>query len=374
MNGRILVVDDEPDILIALARILSYYGHKVETAVDGEDALEKLADFPAEVIVTDLMMPKMTGSQLIRRVKAIDEDIEIIVLTGYASLDNAIDCLRNGGASDFLTKPLDHNDILTFCIQKALERKRYKEHNRQLAEQLQETRRLEAIATLSGGMAHQFNNCLAVAIGNLDLLESDMPVFTDGDKFVHEIRKSLDKMAELTKQLLAYARESHPWLRPIGAAHFFQRAVALLDYLIPSRIELHLELDAVTRRVYIDNAQMQMVLAALLKNAVEAIEGEGRIDIHLQMQPVAQPKNSRSDQQAGDEYICLSVRDNGAGMDELTLSRIFDPFFSTRFQGRGLGLAAVQGILESHGGWIDVVSAPGQGSLFTLFLPLPAAG
>jgi signal transduction histidine kinase len=208
----------------------------------------------------------------------------------------------------------------------------------QYERKLQNTQKMEAIATLAGGIAHEFNNALTGVMLNIDLLKLAFPENGQIIKHVDAMKRSAKYMAQLTKQLLAYAQ---------GGTD------------LPSGIY----------NIRADLTQIQMVLAAILANASEAIEGKGRILIHAKNVKIDELYTEKNHEIAPGPYVCLTIEDNGTGMDENTCSRIFDPFFTTRFQGRGLGMAAAYGIIKNHGGWISLDSEADKGTKVRIFLP-----
>jgi len=138
MNEKILVIDDEPDILKTLEMTLSQEGYHITTATGGEAALEIFRRQPFELVITDMRMPGMDGIEVIRQVKELDPDVEAIVLTGYATLENAVLSLRNVGAFDYLTKPLENIDEIFMAVEKALEKRRLTLENRALLQNLKD--------------------------------------------------------------------------------------------------------------------------------------------------------------------------------------------------------------------------------------------
>ena len=136
MKPHILIVDDEPDILSTLERLVKSEGFDVVTAGNGKEALNLFQKVRVDLVISDVRMPEMDGIELMRQVKKIDKDIEFIILTGFASVENAVDAMREGGASDYLTKPLDNPDILIHTINNVLERQALRQQNKKLVEKL----------------------------------------------------------------------------------------------------------------------------------------------------------------------------------------------------------------------------------------------
>jgi PAS domain S-box-containing protein len=241
------------------------------------------------------------------------------------------------------------------------------ERNR-LSVRLQQAQKMEAIATLAGGVAHQFNNALAVIMGNLELAKMDDTGNEKLNRYLDPIGQAGQRMVQLTGQLLAYARGGKFQTQTIPAYRFVTETLRLVKHSIAPSIELATDLDADTDHIDVDLTQMQMLLSAVLSNASEAIEDQGRVRISL-MNTKMSPKECKpySGLKPG-RYVLLRIADNGKGMDEQTRQRIFEPFFTTKFQGRGLGMAAVYGIVKKHNGNVYVDSAAGEGTTISIYL------
>jgi PAS domain S-box-containing protein len=242
----------------------------------------------------------------------------------------------------------------------------------------QASRRTEAVTTLAGGMAHRFNNTLSAVMGNLDLLDMDLAGLGAEDRaafagYIEGMRESLEHMGRLTSQLLAYAQGGRytPTVIPVGT--FVRYLLPVLAHQVGKAVRMNADLPEDLWSVEADTAQLQMLLSAVVQNASEAMEGGGTIRISARNVRIDdQDAGGPGRLQAG-SYVRLDVEDDGAGMDEDTLERIFDPFFSTKLQGRGLGLAAAYGIVRNHGGGITARSAPGEGTRLSIWLPVREA-
>lgn len=247
--------------------------------------------------------------------------------------------------------------------------KRSEVDKHRLTARLQQAQKMEAIATLAGGVAHQFNNALAVIMGNLELIHIDGLKDEKLDLYLKPINQAGQKMVQLTGQLLAYARGGKFQTQTIGAYQFVSEALLLVKHSIAPHIELKIDLDKATAHIEVDQTQMQMLLAAILSNASEAIEGHGRININLTNTHVNEKECRRYPGLKSGQQVLLRIADNGKGMNEQTRNRIFEPFFTTKFQGRGLGMAAVYGIVKKHGGYVYVDTTPGEGTTVSIYLP-----
>jgi PAS domain S-box-containing protein len=248
------------------------------------------------------------------------------------------------------------------------ERKRREGERKVLEARLQQSRRMEAIATLAGGIAHQFNNALSVIIGRLDLLEMDLAK-EDYRENIQPIKESARLLTALTSQLLAYARGGKYQVSAISVCNLVKETLPLVKQLTRPDILVETDLPEGLSCVKADVTQMQMVMSAVLSNASEAIESEGCIRVFLKNDNITQDAADRLPGLKAGPYVRLVIEDDGKGMDEETKNHLFEPFFSTKFQGRGLGMAAVYGIVKNHDGCIFVDSEPGKGTRVSIYLP-----
>lgn len=253
------------------------------------------------------------------------------------------------------------------------DRIRAEAEKRRLQDQLMTARRMEAIASLAGGIAHQFNNALTPISLGIDLLDEPSAAHDENtEEGIAAMRDSVQRIARLTRQLLAYARGGRYQPVTIAVGRFVDDTLPLLKHAINPAIRVDTDLPPGLPHMNVDLTQMQMVLSAILANASEAINGNGHIRIACRKYTLTADAGARSPVLAPGDYIRLSVQDNGAGMEAAVRERIFEPFFSTKFQGRGLGMAAAYGIVKNHGGWISVDSVPGRGTTAAVYLPAVA--
>ena len=248
-------------------------------------------------------------------------------------------------------------------------RKQAEKEKRQLEIRLIETQRLEAIATLAGGIAHEFNNALQGVMGNLDILKDKYGNNTGVKKYADETEAQMMRLVKLTRQLLAFAKGGKYRIKRLAVNNLVSETLELIQHSITSDIQIVPALQNVTNDVEGDPSQLKMVISAVVLNAVEAIEGSGKITIRTQDFEIVGESGKVRDSYLKDRYICIIVEDTGKGMDETIRKRMFDPFFTTKFQGRGLGMAAAHGIVENHGGWIEVESQPDKGTRVKIYLP-----
>ncbi len=287
---------------------------------------------------------------------------------------------RFGALLVYASAPLDAGAIfflqsVATVLAVAIERFYAEQERRRIESQMLQTQKLESLGLLAGGIAHDFNNLLTGIIGHTSLALLDLPPNHQLQPHLTAIDQAAQRAAELCNQLLVYAGRGQRSLEMVDLSTLVREMSDILR--LPtnrsSQVTIHYELDSNLPPVVVEASQIRQIVLNLLTNAIEAIgERVGTVTLRtgvitltatdlrrLNLMPTIPPG----------EYVTLTVSDTGIGMDEATQRRIFDPFFSTKPKGHGLGLAAVQGIVRRHQGAIQVNSAPGLGSTFTVYLP-----
>ena len=238
---------------------------------------------------------------------------------------------------------------------------------------LQQTQKLESLGVLAGGVAHDFNNLLVGVLGNAALAIDALPVGSPARDSLESIELAARRAAELTRQMLAYSGRGRFVIERTDLGTLVRETTQLLEATLGHGITLRLDLAEGLPPFEGDTTQLRQVVMNLIVNASEAIgDAPGQVEISVGAVTAGPELNGRlvvGTQIAPGRLLALRVSDTGAGMDEATFARIFEPSFTTKFTGRGLGLAATLGIVRGHGGGVEVTSAPGQGASFTIYLP-----
>ncbi len=239
-----------------------------------------------------------------------------------------------------------------------------------LEQQFQHAQKLESLGVLAGGIAHDFNNILAIIMGNCTLAKLDSE---NSEEYIPEIEKATDRAAALCRQMLAYAGKAQLTRVHVNMRQLVDEMVNMLKSTLPQNTLLKPNLSAEIPFVNGDASQIRQIVMNLIINASEAIDdSQGEISISLSKTVVCTGQGEK-DHQGKEippgEYVCLEVADNGCGMSEETKRRIFEPFYTTKFTGRGLGMSAVLGILSAHSGALQLFSSPDEGTVFRVYLP-----
>jgi PAS domain S-box-containing protein len=281
-------------------------------------------------------------------------------------------CLYHEEASIFPVKNATGEVINYATVKRDItERVQAEAEREKIQAQLSQAQKMESVGRLAGGVAHDFNNMLTIIFGYtelaLDQVGPDRPIFAN----LQEIRQAAERSADLTRQLLAFARKQPVAPRVLDLNETVEGMLKMLRRLIGENIDLVWRPGQSLGPVRLDPSQIDQLLANLCLNARDAITGVGQITIETGSAAFDEAYCAAHPSFTPGEYVSLEVRDDGSGMDQETLAKVFEPFFTTKEmgQGTGLGLATVYGIVEQNQGFINVSSEPGQGTTFKIYLP-----
>lgn len=241
-------------------------------------------------------------------------------------------------------------------------------------EQMEQTQKLESLGVLAGGIAHDFNNLLVGMMGNASLAADILPESSPAQPMLAGVIAASERAAKLTQQLLAYAGRETRKVGAVDLDSMIAEIVPLLHAGIPRTVDLNLELAGNLPPVEGDEGQLQQIVMNLVINGAEAVApgATGSVTVKTELRPPTENEKRHAVIPLPGRparFVAVSVRDTGCGMDQTTAARIFDPFYTTKFTGRGLGLSAVLGIVRAHSGTLILETAPGKGTNFMVFLP-----
>ena len=395
--ANILVVDDENGIRLTLKAFLEKDGHTVAIAEDAHVALEILGTSPVDVVVSDIILPRMTGIALLQKAREVAPGVEVIIMTGEPTVETASEAVR-AGAFDYLFKPISR-EVVCRTVNNAArmrtlrqEREQLEESNdhyrvhlerlvaertealeaalvelRQHQQQLVQQERLRALGEMASGIAHDFNNALSVIMGFVELLKTNPDLATDSarlDRYLGLILTAAKDGSAVVNRLREFYRPreqnegfTHVDLRVVGQAAIALTAPRWQAQAQARGINVEIVDDLQPVPPVNGNAsELREVLTNLIINAVDALARDGTVTLACR--------------QVGNR-VAISVTDTGVGMTDDVRRRCLEPFFTTKeAHGTGLGLAVTYGIVTRHDGTVDIASEPGTGTCMTLSLPV----
>jgi signal transduction histidine kinase len=392
--ANILIVDDEPGPRESLRMVLAN-DYNVTCVADGPQALQLVRTNSIDLVTLDLRLPGLEGIDLLREIKTLDANIEVIVVTGYGDLHSAIESIHHG-VFDYIVKPFNIAEI-KMAVAKSLERRRLNlelarffgdleaeeedsgggpawsrptgslQEALSLRRQMVRTERLSTIGLMTAGFIHEINNPLAsvVALAELSLarLRQSGRELTDIELSLQKIIRESKRISTLATRMLGLAREHpRPAEEPTEPVGLVEEALELVKPQLSRKgLGLNWQRPAPLPPVSCDPDQLKQVLLNLLINAVQATPQGGTVQVEVAPEEAPEGRQLR-----------IAVSDTGCGIPPEHLSKIFEPFFTTKAEGEGtgLGLYICRQIVKRSGGSLEVASEPGRGATFTIRLPL----
>jgi PAS domain S-box-containing protein len=327
-------------------------------------AFERLTGLKAEELVGRTVLEVLPGTE-----RRWIENYGKVALTGEPAFfeEYASELKRHFEVTAFRPAPNQFACIFTDVT----DRKRAAEEKARLEEQLQQAQKMESVGRLAGGVAHDFNNMLGVILGNTEMAmdQVDPRESLHGD--LMEIRKAAERSADLTRQLLAFARKQTVAPKVLNLNPTIDGMLKMMERLVGEAVELFWRPQSELWQVKVDPSQINQILANLCANARDAISDVGKITIETANVVFDGDCCACEADSIPGQYVRLAVSDNGAGMDKATLAHLFEPFFTTKEigHGTGLGLATVYGIVKQNKGFIRAYSEPGYGTTVKVYLP-----
>jgi len=255
------------------------------------------------------------------------------------------------------------------------ERRRADDERRQLEQQLFQAQKMETVGTLAGGIAHDFNNILTAILVHAELGASGQLSATRVIEAFSQIKQASLRAKDLVKRILTFTRPQEPERRLVSATDLLREAAKFSRAILPSTIDIQLEIVDDPGEIWVDTNQFHQVVLNLVSNASQAMsDAQGQLSFRLEQRHLEAPLLSSTGEIPPGAYLLLTVRDDGAGMSDEARHRAFEPFFTTKRvgEGTGLGLSIVQGIVQSHGGGIELSSTPNAGTTFAIYWPATA--
>jgi signal transduction histidine kinase len=367
---RILLVEDREDDALLVTRELERIGHELTwKRVDSGDAMRAaLAGTHWDVIISDFSLPGFSAIDALELRQRHAPDVPFIIVSGTIDEETAVEALRLG-ADDFITK--GRLARLGPAVLRSLRDFEARQARRTAEARLQQAQKMELVGQLAGGVAHDFNNLLGVIQGYGELLVKRLRADEVSRHRLGHILEAARRGAALTRQLLAFGRQQPLEARALDLNAVVAGMEPMFRRLISEDVEIVTALDEGLHRVYADPTHIEQVLLNLAVNARDAMPGGGRLTIETGNVELDEAYATTHPEVTPGHYAVLAVSDTGHGMDAETLSRVFEPFYTTKESGKGtgLGLATVYGIVRQNGGHVSVYSEVGRGTSFKVLLP-----
>jgi len=368
-KAKILIVDDNVDTVELLTKRFHAEGYDTSEAYDGEQALQKVVEYQPDIIILDIMMPKIDGYEVSKRLKSYDntKHIPIIMLSAKARVPDKIKGL-DLGADDYIVKPFDYRELsqrVKYWVTVKVEVEERLTKIGQLEKELIQSERLAAVGQTVASLAHYVKNILfglkgGVYLVNEALKENDTDSLKDGWDIVES---NMGRISGLVLDLLEYSRERKPEYEKCFPNEIADDVCKLTQESAKEySIEIIKDFDPSMGEAVMDPKGIHRCMLNLVSNAIDACI----YDSNEEKNWVVQVRTLLED----DSMVKFEISDNGCGMDEETKQKLFTSFFTTKEgRGTGLGLLNTQKIVQEHGGTITVNSQPGEGSIFTIRMP-----
>lgn len=374
---KIFVIDDDHSILESFANNLRQADYIVSTYDNPLLAIEQFKRRTADVIITDYKMSQMDGLQLLKEVKAIDPDVFVILLTGYAELDMAIKAI-NEGVFSFFEKPFDFKQLLAKLVEIGgliSKKEEFDRRVKELQRDLRQSQKFESLAIFASGIAHDFNNILSPIYGYAELALVHPQTNSEIQEYMREILKAARRAKELIDQIQSFNRAKESTYHVFDIVPIIKETLKLLRAAIPKTIDMPSEKNLINSAYVLgDPTQIHQIVMNLCTNAFHAMESfdTGNLTVTLMLADFVNERPPYLSDIKPDVYAELKVCDSGIGMDKETLKQVFQPFFTTKSPGKGtgLGLYVVQNIVNKMKGRVHIESEKGRGTCVKIYLPI----
>lgn len=391
---KILIVDDEPRMCNSLELILSHHNYQIKTANDARSAIDNISHELFDLILTDIVMGDSDGFQVMDHINRHNIDTVVVMMTGYASTETAVEALRKG-AYDYIRKPFETEEVIN-TIENALSQRRLLAKQREAEEELKQARaelereveertadlrkaneqlirseRLAATGQLAASIAHEINSplqAISVLLGSMGKQYRDDAYLIEN---IGILNQAIGNISDTVRSLLDLNRPGMELKQPSNINEVIRQTVTLARNLLKrNRINVQLDLSPEIPNINLSPQQMYQMFLNLVNNAIEGMTGqiEPLSGVPREESP---NKEIRISSKIESEQICIRISDTGSGIPEKDLQYLFDPFFTSKKKmGLGVGLSICYGIVEEHNGTIVAENDPDSGAVFTIRLPL----
>ncbi len=377
ISGRVLYIEDQQSQRELVSAIFRARELEVDSFENAEDAWQAFLKNHYHLVVTDIILAGSISGVLlinkIRRLNGTKGDVPILAITAFDDTSRRIS-LYHMGITDYVTKPIIEEELIArirnlIGSQQVIEKEiQFSEHLNS-EETIRHTLKLEALGKLTGGIAHDYNNMLGVITGYTELLTQGLQQQPGLLHYAETIEKACQNGIKLTKKLLSFSKKDTSGAETTNINKCISESIPILEKLLTASVQLDINLDEKLWNTFIDSNDFENTLLNICINAKHAIGEKGKLTITTHNEVLSVKQAEALELPAG-EFVHLTIQDSGHGMDETTLQRIFDPFFSTKGEsGTGLGLSQVYGFVQRSNGSVKVKSKLNKGTVFNIYFP-----
>ena len=368
---RILLLEDDPSDAELVQATL-----EADQLVCDVNVIKTRAEFltglesqQIDLVLADYKLPSFDGLSALKLLLSIRPDLPFIFVSGTFGEESAIEALKIG-ATDYVLKT--RLSKLVPAVRRALREKVERQRLIELEDTLRQIQKMETLGQLTGGIAHDFKNLLMLITGNLEIIEDAVP--RDDDmirRALDRARVGADRAAALTQRLLASSRQQTLDPKPVQINELISSMADIWRQALGDAIRLDIDVPQRSPTIFVDPNQLENAVLNLILNARDASNPGARIKVVSEVMFVDTPTLGRTGEMTVGEYASISVEDQGSGIPNELLDRIFEPLFTTKpvGQGTGLGLSMVYGFVKQSKGYIDITSALGRGTTVRLIFP-----
>ncbi|NUM35325.1 MAG: response regulator [Candidatus Brocadiae bacterium] len=393
---KMLLVEDDPAHIDLVMRGMESSSKKFEVSIaySIQEAKDSIKKSKPDIVISDYLLPDGRGDEL---VAFANRAFPSVIITSYGNPKMAVEILK-AGAMDYVVKSpemfLDMHHIAERVLrewQNILDKKKAEEEKKILEEKLRRAERMESLGVMAGGIAHDLNNILGPMLMLPEIIKEEVQflsrqislenselkaLVSNIDRDITLIEHNTKRAIKVIKDLLAMSRRGRYEFQPLSVNTLISSSIKDPEFIVlrrdKPRIEVETRMQDDLPCIAASSIHFQRVLYNLYINSFDAMDIEGKISIFTRRAFLENPYIAYEPISAGD-YVVIEIRDNGSGIKKENLSRMFEPFFSTKKQSRksgsGLGLSVVHGIVKDHNGFIDVWSEEGKGTIFSLYFP-----
>lgn len=356
----VLLVEDEPDIRASLELILRRRVKTIYTATNGKEGYERFLQLKPDIVISDINMPQMNGLEMAEKIKGLNEQVPIIIITAYNDQDYFMKSIEIG-IDGYILKPVSVDDVFRTLTKQAmwLRQKKDEELHRQT---LENNMRLQSLSQLTKGLSHNFNNILVGILGYAGLIRVKMSKFNTEEcsemmKYLETIEHSAHRASELIRHLMTFSDSAHYEKIPTELNEMFKNLLNIIQISVSDNIIVKTHLQSTPLVVNADPSKLKQAILNICINAKEAMPKGGELVIET------------SQGEAGS--VLIKITDSGCGMTDETIQKACEPFFTTKglVNHLGLGLSVALSIIKNHNGSLSIQSEINKGTTITISLP-----